>query len=70
VRSWHLLPQEVELLRARVPAGTRSIRVEVEGDGPRRIIELGTVTMRSRALTIVPVRLWREGRSAESIAVR
>ena len=70
VRSWHLLPQEVELLRARVPAGTRSIRVEVEGDGPRRIIELGTVTMRSGALTIVPVRLWREGRSAESVAVR
>jgi hypothetical protein len=70
VRSWHLLPQEVQLVRARVPAGARSIRVEVEGDGPRRTIELGTVTLRSGALTIVPVRLWREHRTTAVVAAR
>ena len=70
VRSWHLLPQALELMRARVPAGTRSVRVEVEGDGGRRTIELGTVTVQPGAVTIVPLRLWREGRNVEAFAAR
>ena len=70
VRSWHLLPQELQILRARVPAGARSVRIEVAGDGSPRTIELGTVTVRPGALTILPVRLWRDGPDAAALAAR
>ena len=70
VRSWHLLPRELQLLRARVPAGMRSVRVEVSSGRTVRTIDLGTMTVRPGELTIVPVRVWREGPSPEAIAVR
>ncbi|MEO7712196.1 MAG: hypothetical protein ABIV10_04700 [Gemmatimonadaceae bacterium] len=60
VRSWHVLPQEITLLRVRVPAGTRAVRVQV-GDGSAvRTVEIGDLVLRSGELTIVPVRLWRD----------
>jgi len=60
VRSWHVLPQEITLIRVRVPAGTRAVRVQV-GDGTAvRTVEIGDLVMRSSELTIVPVRLWRD----------
>lgn len=60
VRSWHLLPQEISLLRVRVPAGARRVRLEM-GDGwSARSVDVGSVVIRGGELTIVPVRLWRD----------
>ena len=60
VRSWHVLPQEITLLRVRVPAGTRAVRVQV-GDGSAvRTVEIGDLVVRPGELTIAPVRLWRD----------
>ena len=70
VRSWHLLPQEVQLLRVNVPAGTRSVRLELVDGGIVRSIDLGTVTVRPGALTITTLRLWRDGRTSTAIARR
>ena len=62
VRSWHVLPQEITLLRVRVPAGTRAVRVQA-GDGwAVRTVEIGDLVVRPGELTIVPVRLWRDPR--------
>jgi hypothetical protein len=70
VRSWHLLPQELQLLRVRVPAGTRTVRLEVVDRGVARTIELGPVTVRAGALTIQTLRLWRDGHAAPVIVGR
>lgn len=60
VRSWHLLPREVALVRVRVPAGRRYVRVQV-GEGPTaRSVDVGSVVVRRGELTILPVRLWRD----------
>ena len=72
VRSWHLLPQTVELLRARMPAGAHTVRVKLTDGASARTIELGTVVVRAGTLTILPYRVWRDddARSAPaSIAV-
>ena len=61
VRSWHLLPQSVELLRAHVPAGARIVRVQLTDGASARTIELGTVVVRAGTLTILPYRMWRDG---------
>jgi hypothetical protein len=60
VRSWHLLPQEVVLLRARVAPGTRTIHLEVGEGYAARHVDVGTVTVAAGGLAIVPVRLWRD----------
>jgi hypothetical protein len=60
VRSWHLLPQEIALVRVRVPAGTRAVRVEVGEGRDARTRDVGSVLVRRGELTIVPVRLWRD----------
>lgn len=70
VRSWHLLPQELHLLRVHVPAGTHAVRLEIVDGGVERTIELGPVTVRAGALTIQTFRIWRDGRPASSIAAR
>jgi hypothetical protein len=70
VRSWHLLPQEVTLVRARVAAGTRVVRLQVGEGWATRTIEVGTVTVRRGELTIVPVRLWRDPPPAPDQGVR
>ena len=60
VRSWHVLPQEITLLRVRVPAGTRAVRVQA-GDGwAVRTVEIGNLVVRPGELPIRPVRLWRD----------
>ena len=58
VRSWHLLPQELSIVRARVPAGRRVVRLELVDGGSVRTVEVGSVVVRQGELTIVPVRLW------------
>jgi hypothetical protein len=70
VRSWHLLPQELQLLRARLPAGTHTVQVEVGDGGMMRTVELGRVSVRAGTTTIVPLRIWREGGAAPLLAKR
>lgn len=56
-RSWHLLPQEITLLRVHAPAGQRQLQVAI-GSEERRI-ELGPVSVRAGMVSITAVRLWR-----------
>ena len=58
VRSWHLLPQELTLIRMRAPAGARNLRLSVGGGAER--VDVGAVTIRTRRMTIAAVRLWHE----------
>lgn len=66
VRSWHLLPQMVTLLRVRVPEGQRQLQLEV-GEGRQRV-DLGEVRVRAGQLTIVSTRVWRDIRNAPLLA--
>ena len=70
VRSWHLLPQELQLLRANVPAGTRAVRLQMIEGGVARTIELGSVTVRPGALSVQSVRIWPGGHAAPVVARR
>lgn len=58
VRSWHLLPLEVTLLRLRVPAGTHALRLVAATGEPGLDLELGSVVVRAGTVVIVPVRVW------------
>jgi hypothetical protein len=58
VRSWHLLPQEITLLRVHAPAGQRQLQLTLGPDGSR--IEIGPVNVRAGSVTIAAVRLWRD----------
>jgi hypothetical protein len=60
VRSWHLLPQELSLVRVRLPAGARTLRVVVGEGSSARTVDVGPVVIRAGTLTIAPVRLWRD----------
>ena len=58
VRSWHLLPQELTLLRVRAPIGRRVVRVQVGEGESARLVEVADVVVRRGELVILPVRLW------------
>ena len=60
VRSWHLLPQELTLVRTRMPAGTRALHLQLGEGWAVRSVDVGSVTVRRGELTIVPVRLWTD----------
>ena len=70
VRSWHLLPQELQVLRVNVPAETRTVRLEVTVDGLARTVELGTITVRPGVMTIATLRMWRDAHVTPVIARR
>lgn len=59
-RSWHLLPDEVSLVRLRVPAGTHNLAADVAD--PRRgtpaHVELGRITVRAGETRVVTGRVW------------
>ncbi len=57
VRSWHLLPQEVTLLRVRVPAGVHHLQVASGGD----VVDVGTVNVRAGMVALGTARLWGHG---------
>jgi hypothetical protein len=60
VRSWHLLPQELALVRVRAAAGRHVLRLEI-GDGTTvHHVEAGTVEVGEGLVTIVPVRIFRD----------
>ena len=68
IRSWHVLPQTVTLLRVRVPAGQRVVHVNVD-DGMEGV-DLGEVLVRPGQLTIVSARAWRETARARQLAAK
>ena len=68
IRSWHVLPQTLTLLRVRVPAGQRAVHVNVD-DGMEGL-DLGDVLVRPGQLTIVSARVWRETARARQLAAR
>jgi uncharacterized protein len=59
-RSWSLLPDQIAVARLRLPAGEHRVQVEVL-DAQRmvnRVVDLGTVTVRSGERTFVSQRVW------------
>jgi hypothetical protein len=68
IRSWHLLPQTVTLLRVRVPAGQHDVHLDI-GEGMESV-DLGQVAVRPGEVVIVPARMWRENPHASVLAVR
>ena len=59
-RSWHVLPQEIRLLRVPLAPGQHTVQLTVgEGFDARRI-DVGPVTIRSGALTITSTRVWSD----------
>lgn len=60
VRSWHVLPQQLVLLRVRLPAGERAMAVDVGEGASARRVRLGPVPVKRGAITIAAARFWRE----------
>lgn len=58
VRSWHLLPQEITVLRVRAAAGTRQLQVSTGHDMGR--VDVGPVPVRAGQVTIAAVRVWSD----------
>lgn len=58
-RSWHLLPDELSVVRLRLPPGTHPLTLEVEtGQGGTRVIDLGDVNVRDGRVHVLSVRVW------------
>lgn len=66
VRSWHLLPQEITVLRLRAPVGHHQLALTA-ADGS--VIDLGTVAVRAGRVSIATARVWNE-RAERAIAAR
>lgn len=59
VRSWHLLPSEITLVRLRLPTGAQRVTLRI-GDGAQaRTVAVGTVQVRAGSVEVAPVRLWQ-----------
>lgn len=67
VRSWHLLPQDIQVLRTRLPAGMQHVFVSL-GQGLEPI-DVGPVTVKAGQVTLATVRVWREP-SPRAVALR
>jgi hypothetical protein len=61
VRSWHLLPQEIAILRLPMAQGTREVRLQVREGTGARVVSLGAITVQAGEVTIAPIRLWHNG---------
>jgi hypothetical protein len=59
VRSWHLLPSELTLVRLRLPAGAQQVTLHIGAGARARTVEVGTVLVRAGSVTVAPVRLWQ-----------
>ncbi|MGB5528124.1 MAG: hypothetical protein WBN79_14765, partial [Gemmatimonadota bacterium] len=58
-RSWHLLPDELSVVRLRLPPGVHPLTLEVEtGQGDTRLIDLGEVNVRDGSVHVVSARVW------------
>lgn len=68
VRSWHLLPQELTLVRVRLPVGPRRVRLRIGGEGDARVVDLGTTTIIGGVVTLAPIRLWSDPPAPTEVA--
>jgi hypothetical protein len=59
IRSWHVLPQELELIRLRVPSGARNLILEVGSGSSLKRLRIPSVQVQAGTVSIVPVRLWQ-----------
>ena len=59
VRSWHLLPGEIALVRLRLPAGRQRVVLRIGEGALARSVEVGTVLVRPGSVQVAPVRLWQ-----------
>jgi hypothetical protein len=59
VRSWHLLPSELALVRLRLPAGSQRVTLRIGQGAQMRTVEAGTVLVRAGSVALAPVRLWQ-----------
>ncbi len=58
-RSWHLLPDELSVVRLRLPPGIHPLTLEVEtGQGDTRLIDLGEVNVRDGRVHVLSARVW------------
>ena len=58
-RSWHLLPDELSVVRLRLPPGIHPLTLEVEtGQGDTRLIDLGEVNVRDGGVHVLSARVW------------
>ena len=64
VRSWHLLPQDVTVMRVRATCGTHDISVVIDGE----VVNLGRVTVTHGAATFANARMW--GNAQDSYSTR
>ncbi|HEX5971803.1 MAG TPA: hypothetical protein VFY85_07760 [Gemmatimonadaceae bacterium] len=59
VRSWHLLPGELTLVRLRLPSGPQRVTLRVGDGAQQRTVDAGTVLVRAGSVALAPVRLWQ-----------
>jgi hypothetical protein len=59
VRSWHLLPSEITLVRLRLPAGPQRVTLRIGEGVQTRTVDAGTVLVRAGSVALAPVRLWQ-----------
>jgi len=58
-RSWHLLPDELSVVRLRLPPGIHPLTLEVDtGQGDTRLIDLGEVNVRDGRVRVLSARVW------------
>jgi hypothetical protein len=68
VRSWHLLPSELTLVRLRLPAGPQRVTLRIGEGTQMRTVDAGTVLVRAGGVTVAPVRLWQTPPAARIVA--
>jgi len=58
-RSWHLLPDRVQIVRLWLPDGIHPLTLQVDaGDGVPRSIDLGAVRVREGSVQVLAARVW------------
>lgn len=70
VRSWHVLPQEITLLRLRAPLGVHIVMLRLGAGEGARTVELAPVTVSPGQLSITNVRVWSERSTPLAVARR
>ncbi len=58
IRSWHLLPQEITILRIHAVPGSHELQLDPGSGAPA--VPLGTINVRAGSVVITTVRLWHE----------
>jgi hypothetical protein len=58
-RSWHLLPDEMSIVRLRLPAGSHPLTLQVRtARGGTRLVDLGEVIVRDGSVHVLSARVW------------